>query len=229
MFTGFVRRIDFEPKKDYLGSNIYAHVFLEDYVGVTPNEVDVYTDDPRFEAALLTAYDPFANVRPKVEVYYEDVHGEKKVVRVVLDRTFSKTPKGTAMPTTMYAIHVHVESTHDDKDREIGFEFVIREGNAEGGKIIGQSGKDVGLGAIWDEEEIATRVAITQYPFRDRLNLTLWHYYHNPSGGNQGWEGKIRAFAETDSGELPLVLAKTADYKLGESGNPKKASFKFNN
>jgi hypothetical protein len=132
-------------------------------------------------------------------------------------------------PVTIYAIHVAVLSTHDDKDREIGFEYVIREGDAEDGKVIGQSGQDVGLGAIWDEEEVTTRVATTAYPFADRLKLTLWHYYHNPSGGNQGWEGKVRAFAETEGGQLPLVIAQTADYKLGESGNPKQAHYKFNN
>lgn len=131
--------------------------------------------------------------------------------------------------TTIYAIHVNVESTHDDKDREIGFEFVIREGDDEGGKVIGQSAGDVGLGTIWDEEEVPTRVAITPYPFKDRLKLTLWHYYHNPSGGNQGWEGKIRAFAETEGGQHTLVLGQSANYKLGESGNPHSARFKFNN
>ncbi len=28
-FEGYVRRIDFEPKKDFLGYRTYAHVFLK--------------------------------------------------------------------------------------------------------------------------------------------------------------------------------------------------------
>ncbi|MCI0683811.1 MAG: hypothetical protein L0Y71_17030 [Gemmataceae bacterium] len=90
-FVGIVRRIDFEPRQDHLGYRTYAHVFLEDEPGGRAGKVDVYTDDPRFEAALLTALDPSANRPPKVEVHYEDVKGVKKAVRVALDRKYFKT------------------------------------------------------------------------------------------------------------------------------------------
>lgn len=86
--VGFVRRIDFEPKKDFLGDRSYAHVFLEDKPGGS-QKVDVYTDNPRFEAALLAIYEPVAPTAPKVEVHWEDVDGVKKVVRVILDREFA--------------------------------------------------------------------------------------------------------------------------------------------
>src|SRR4051812_34490803 len=89
--VGYVRRIDFEPKNDFLGSHTYAHVFLEDKLGGA-EKVDVYTDDPRFEAALLAIYEPFALNPPKIEVHWEDVNGVKKVVRVILDREFSRDP-----------------------------------------------------------------------------------------------------------------------------------------
>jgi hypothetical protein len=85
----FVRRIDFEPKGDFLGFRTYAHVFLRNE---RDEEVDVYTDDPRLEAALLAAYDPFAPQPPKVEVHYEEIENVKKIVRVILDREFNKRP-----------------------------------------------------------------------------------------------------------------------------------------
>lgn len=93
-FLGFVRRIDFEPKKDFLGFRTYAHVFLEEEDDGNPagtKPVDVYTDDPRFEAALLAIYEPTAPKPPKVEVHWEDVDGVKKIVRVIVDREFAPT------------------------------------------------------------------------------------------------------------------------------------------
>jgi hypothetical protein len=90
-FVGNIRRIDFEPKKDFLGFRTYAHVFLKDRQN---GQVDAYTDDPRLEAALLAAYAPAAMMPPTVEVHYEDVgdakNGVKRITRVVLDREFSK-------------------------------------------------------------------------------------------------------------------------------------------
>jgi hypothetical protein len=86
-FVGFVRRIDFEPKKDFLGYRTYAHVFLDDKPGEA--NVDVYTDDPRFEAALLAIFVPTAPVPPKVEVHWQEVDGVKKVTRVIVDREFA--------------------------------------------------------------------------------------------------------------------------------------------
>lgn len=88
IFKGYVRRIDFEPKLDYLEFHIYAHVFLKSLDG--QEKVDVYTDNPRFEAAFLTAYSlgqgsPPPNPQRFIEVYYEDVKGANKVIRVALD------------------------------------------------------------------------------------------------------------------------------------------------
>ena len=88
IFKGYVRRIDFEPKQDYLESHIYAHVFLKSLDG--EGKVDVYTDNPRFEAAFLTAFSLVQVTRPPkrvgyIEVHYEEVGQEKKVVRVALD------------------------------------------------------------------------------------------------------------------------------------------------
>lgn len=88
--VGFIRRIDFEPKKEFLGYRTYAHVFLEDKPGGA-QKVDVYTDDPRFEAVLLAIYEPTALEPPKVEVHWEDLDNRKKITQVVLDRDF--TPK----------------------------------------------------------------------------------------------------------------------------------------
>jgi hypothetical protein len=92
MIVGTIRRIDFEPKKDFLSVRTYAHVFLEEKAGPLEEEVDVYTDDPRFEAALLAVYEPSAPKPPRVEVHWEDLDGVKRVVRVILDREFSKDP-----------------------------------------------------------------------------------------------------------------------------------------
>jgi hypothetical protein len=90
-FEGYVRRIDFEPKAEYLGPRIYAHVFLKSQDG--QNQIDVYTDDPRFEAAFLTAFSSRQASQPPnqprhIEVHYEKVGKEKKVVRVTLDEEF---------------------------------------------------------------------------------------------------------------------------------------------
>ncbi|HXQ71693.1 MAG TPA: hypothetical protein VN844_14460 [Pyrinomonadaceae bacterium] len=89
-FQGYVRRIDFEPKKDLLEYRIYAHVFVKSLDG--QNEIDVYTDNPRFEAAFLTAFssaqtDP--NTTRYIEVQYETVDKTNRVVRVILDQEFT--------------------------------------------------------------------------------------------------------------------------------------------
>jgi hypothetical protein len=87
-FVGFVRRIDFEPKKDFLGVHTYAHIFSKPSTA-TGSEVDVYTDNPRFEAAFLTAYSPKGGptIRPLIEVHYEEDKATtvRMVVRVILD------------------------------------------------------------------------------------------------------------------------------------------------
>jgi hypothetical protein len=84
-FKGEIRRIDFEPKQEFLGTRIYAHVFITN----GGDEIDVYTDDARLEAAFLAAYAPSAGLPPRiVEVYYEAVGNAKRVLRVTLDRTF---------------------------------------------------------------------------------------------------------------------------------------------
>jgi hypothetical protein len=88
IFVGVIRRIDFEPKYyDFVNYRIYAHVFLEDPDAGEANQVDLYTDDPRLEAALLAAFEPLAEKAPKVEVHWEETYaGTKKIVRVALDR-----------------------------------------------------------------------------------------------------------------------------------------------
>ena len=91
IFEGYIRRIDFEPKKEYLEYRIYAHVFLKSQDGQT--EIDVYTDNPRFEAAFLTAFslsqtNQPPNQRRYIEVHYELVDKTNKVVRVTMDEAF---------------------------------------------------------------------------------------------------------------------------------------------
>ena len=86
-FVGHVRRIDLESKSDYLGPHIYAHVFLISDDG--KENVDVYTDDPRFEAAMLKAFSLDTTARPPyVEVTFAVLKetGTKKVVRVAMER-----------------------------------------------------------------------------------------------------------------------------------------------
>jgi len=90
-FRCYVRRIDFEPKTDFLESRIYAHVFLTSQDG---QKIDVYTDNPRFEAAFLTAFSSGQGTqRPNqvcyIDVEYEVVNKTNKVVRVILDREFN--------------------------------------------------------------------------------------------------------------------------------------------
>jgi len=92
-FKCYVRRIDFEPKIDFLESRIYAHVFLKAQDGQT--EVDVYTDNPRFEAAFLTAFSAQIDESPNhpryIEVYYEVIEKTNKVVRITLDTDFTNS------------------------------------------------------------------------------------------------------------------------------------------
>jgi hypothetical protein len=88
-FEGFVRRIDYEPKNDYLGYRTYAHVFVQDRQG---DEVDVYTEDPRLEAALLASYEASAPAPPIIRIEYEELDDAKKLVRVIMDREFSRVP-----------------------------------------------------------------------------------------------------------------------------------------
>jgi len=80
MYNGFVRRIDFEPKKEFLDDHVYAHVFLQEPDG--EENVDVYTDDPRFEAAFLAAFSPRGEPLV-IEVHYEELDPEGAVIRVV--------------------------------------------------------------------------------------------------------------------------------------------------
>ena len=94
---GYVRRIDFEPKKDFLESHIYAHVFLKPLDGKA--EVDVYTDNLRFEAAFLSAFsseqvDQPPNQPRYIEVYYEVIDKTNKVVQVILDKEFTVGRQG---------------------------------------------------------------------------------------------------------------------------------------
>jgi hypothetical protein len=76
---------------DFLESRIYTHVFLKSQDGQT--EVDVYTDNPRFEAAFLTAFSAQVNQSPNnrryIEVYYEVIEKTNKVVRITLDKDFT--------------------------------------------------------------------------------------------------------------------------------------------
>jgi len=86
-FVGHVRRIDLESKSDYLDSHIYAHVFLTSEDG--KENIDVYTDNPRFEAAFLKALSlDLAPIPPYVEVTFAVLKetGTKKVVRVAMER-----------------------------------------------------------------------------------------------------------------------------------------------
>jgi len=91
--SGTVRRIDFEPKSDFLQSRIYAHVFLT--VKDTDAEIDMYTEDPMLEAAFLTAWRPLPSpdcviFPPVIEVHYEERGEIRKAVRVVLDYSKSR-------------------------------------------------------------------------------------------------------------------------------------------
>ena len=84
-FRGYVLKIEAAPQEDFIGFlHTYAHVFLKS----GNQKVDVYTDEPRFEAAFLAAYKPLANSPPLIEVVYEKVTKDKvkKVERVVLCR-----------------------------------------------------------------------------------------------------------------------------------------------
>ncbi|HEY0151393.1 MAG TPA: hypothetical protein VGB92_05305 [Longimicrobium sp.] len=87
-FTGYVRRVDFERKKDFLDFRVYAHVF---FAQSAPGEegLDVYTDDPTFIGAFLSAYARSASTPSAVEVHYDDDENVRTVVRVVLDVDFS--------------------------------------------------------------------------------------------------------------------------------------------
>ena len=87
-FKGYIRRIDFEPKQEFLGVRIYTHVFFV----VDPEEqIDAYTDDPRLEAALLAAWD-LHPPRQIIEVHYENDGNERRITRVTLDRDFPPRP-----------------------------------------------------------------------------------------------------------------------------------------
>lgn len=57
------------------------------------DELDVWTDNPRLEAALLTAFflgKPFQ--RRIVEIHYEEVGMEKRVIRVDMNLEFEEEP-----------------------------------------------------------------------------------------------------------------------------------------
>lgn len=101
------------------------------------------------------------------------------------------------MAGTIERIRVDVTSTHDDKDREIAFQLKIRDERND--RIIGDSG-DVGLGEIWNESTNPVDFAVQTFPYAERLYLWVDHFYHNPSKGNQGWEGKITVNAQVDGG-----------------------------
>ena len=85
LFVGYIRRIDFEPKPQYLNIRTFAHVFMED--GPKGNTVDFYTDDPRLEAVLLAGFAASGQNPPTVEVHYEDAgEGVKRLVQIALER-----------------------------------------------------------------------------------------------------------------------------------------------
>ena len=85
-----VRRVDLEPKKDFLdvpGLHTWAHVFLRPREGP---EIDAYTTDPALQAAVLTAWRPppdpdRPDFPPLVEFQYEEIEDVKRLTRVALD------------------------------------------------------------------------------------------------------------------------------------------------
>ena len=130
------------------------------------------------------------------------------------------------MAETIVRIRVEVQTTHDDKDKEIAFDFHVHDGR--NGNDIGDSG-DIGLGQLWNNDTTNyVEFAVQPFSFEERLALVLDHYYHNPSGGNQGWEGHITVYAMVQRPDWIRVLNTTDDYKLGESGNPRDKHLRFN-
>lgn len=119
------------------------------------------------------------------------------------------------------SVIVHIHTTEDDKDKEISFQFDIRNGAQVLGSIT------VGDGELWDNgDNREYSIPITPFPYANRASLTIWQIYHNTSG-NQGWEGAIWASAVVTGAGVYEVRSSTGNFKLGESGNPKDRSFNF--
>jgi hypothetical protein len=91
-----VRRIDFEPKVDFLsvpGRRTWAHVFFRSRDGT---EVDACTEDIALQIAVLAAWRPQVEADaaiifpPLVEMQYEQDQSERRLIRVVLDYDMSR-------------------------------------------------------------------------------------------------------------------------------------------
>ncbi len=126
---------------------------------------------------------------------------------------------------TVKAVEVQVTSTHDDKDKEIAFAFDVIDLRTN--TIVGNIG-DQGLGQVWDRITMPIRFGLsTLIHWEERLNFAVRMYYHNPSGGNQGWEGYLHVFGLTSDAQWVELLRQTGEFKLGENGNPRSATFRF--
>ncbi len=126
------------------------------------------------------------------------------------------------------AVRVNFFTTHDDKDTQITFSLSIDDASAKSIARVDDVGKDV----LWDNDTAQPPVRIQLPPggidFTERLEYHLLIEYHS-SDGYPGWEGRVEVVAELVGGSLHTVLNRTADFKLGEKGNPTRVAFPFDN
>jgi hypothetical protein len=123
------------------------------------------------------------------------------------------------------SVLVDFYTTGDDKDTQISFSLSI-----DGPKLLAHV-DGVGAGVLWDNNTTQPPVQMNlseHLKYDDRLQYHLWIGYYS-TDGNPGWEGQVEVIAQTDDGNQYTVLRRTADFKLGESGNPHSVSFPFNN
>lgn len=126
-------------------------------------------------------------------------------------------------PYDMTDILLHVNTTGDDKDKEIQFSYSIVDYFTQ--KVLGVV--FVGAHEKWDNgDHREFRIPIVPYAYQSRGSLQLVARYQNIAGGNHGWEGRLWASAIMPTG-IAWVRSDTRDFKLGESGNPHIRIFNF--
>jgi hypothetical protein len=129
------------------------------------------------------------------------------------------------------AIHVSMQTTTQDKDREIYFTFTVNEPDV--GPV--SKSKSYGRGDVWPNgtrKDFRLPILADKYVPRSRRLHHVLHVTYDSTSGDPDWWGRITAKAEYADGHLEDILSDTGPFQMGhyQGGNPerKDRDFQFN-
>jgi hypothetical protein len=115
-----------------------------------------------------------------------------------------------------------VQTTEDDKDKELSWFIEIHDDDNVYGSV------EVGSGEVWANntaKDISINLKNT-FPYGNRQSVKI-KVTQKSSGKNYGWEGYLIVNGVLGDNSTKKLIAKTRSFKLGENDNPKEAEFSF--